>query len=61
MFFFCVFHYKNITKLFPNTENQRASRWQGGACHLLARWFSEPIPSTLKMEAISSFETSGET
>jgi hypothetical protein len=24
------------------------------ACHLLARWFAEPISSTLKMEAVSS-------
>jgi hypothetical protein len=31
------------------------------ACHLLARWFAEPISSTLKMEAISSSETSGTT
>jgi hypothetical protein len=31
------------------------------ACHLLARWFTEPISSTLKMEAISSSETSAET
>jgi hypothetical protein len=31
------------------------------ACHLLARWFAEPISSTLKMEAIYSSETSGET
>jgi hypothetical protein len=27
------------------------------AFHLLARWFAEPISSTLKMEAISSSET----
>jgi hypothetical protein len=27
-------------------------------CHLLARWFAEPISSTLKMEAICSSETS---
>jgi hypothetical protein len=31
------------------------------ARHLLARWFAEPISSTLKMEAISSSETSGAT
>jgi hypothetical protein len=31
------------------------------ACHLLARWFAEPISSTLKMEAICSSETSVET
>jgi hypothetical protein len=31
------------------------------ACHLLACWFAEPISSTLKMEAICSFETSVET
>jgi hypothetical protein len=31
------------------------------ACHSLARWFAEPISSTLKMEAISYSETSGET
>jgi hypothetical protein len=31
------------------------------ACRLLARWFAEPISSTLKMEAISSSETSGAT
>jgi hypothetical protein len=31
------------------------------ACHLLARWFAEPIASTLKMETISSSETSVET
>jgi hypothetical protein len=30
-------------------------------CHLLARWFAEPISSTLKMEAICSSETSVET
>jgi hypothetical protein len=30
-------------------------------CHLLARWFAEPISSTLKMEAISSSETSVDT
>jgi hypothetical protein len=28
---------------------------------LLARWFAEPISSTLKMEAISSSETAGAT
>jgi hypothetical protein len=31
------------------------------ACHLLARWFAEPVSSTLKMEAICSSETSVET
>jgi hypothetical protein len=31
------------------------------ACHLLARWFAEPISSTLEMEAICSSETSVET
>jgi hypothetical protein len=31
------------------------------ACHLLARWFPEPISSTLKTEAIRSSETSVET
>jgi hypothetical protein len=31
------------------------------ACHLLARWFAEPISSTLKMEAICSSETSVDT
>jgi hypothetical protein len=31
------------------------------ACHLFARWFTEPIFSTLKMEAICSSETSVET
>jgi hypothetical protein len=31
------------------------------ACHLLARWFAELISSNLKMEAISSSETSGAT
>jgi hypothetical protein len=31
------------------------------ACHPLARWFAEPISSTLKMEAISSPETSDAT
>jgi hypothetical protein len=31
------------------------------ACHLLARWFAEPISLTLKMEAICSSETSVET
>jgi hypothetical protein len=30
-------------------------------CHLLARWFAEPISSTLKMEAICSSETSVKT
>jgi hypothetical protein len=30
-------------------------------CHLFARWFAERISSTLKMEAISSSETSVET
>jgi hypothetical protein len=30
-------------------------------CHLLARWFAKSIPSTLKMEAICSSETSVET
>jgi hypothetical protein len=30
-------------------------------CHLLACWFTEPISSTLKMEAICSSETSVET
>jgi hypothetical protein len=29
--------------------------------NLVARWFAEPISSTLKMEAISSSETSVET
>jgi hypothetical protein len=32
-----------------------------GTCHLLARWYAEPISSTLKMEAICSSETSIET
>jgi hypothetical protein len=27
-------------------------------CHLLVRWFAEPISSTLKIEAICSSETS---
>jgi hypothetical protein len=31
------------------------------ASHLLARWFAEPISSTVKMEAICSSETSVET
>jgi hypothetical protein len=31
------------------------------AFHLLARWFAEPISSTLKMEAICSSETAVET
>jgi hypothetical protein len=33
----------------------------GSVNHLLAGWFAETIPSTLKMEAICSSETSGET
>jgi hypothetical protein len=33
----------------------------GKSCHMLARWFAEPISSTLKMEAICSSETSVET
>jgi hypothetical protein len=35
-------------------------RWHS-ACQLLARWFAEPISSTLKKEAICSSETSVET
>jgi hypothetical protein len=35
--------------------------WDMTACHRLARWFAEPISSTLKMEAICSSETSVET
>jgi hypothetical protein len=35
--------------------------YRSSACHLLARWFAEPISSTLKMEAICSSETSDET
>jgi hypothetical protein len=31
---------------------------QSVVCHLLARWFAEPISSILKMEAICSSETS---
>jgi hypothetical protein len=31
------------------------------AWHLLARWFAEPMSSTLKMEATCSSETSAET
>jgi hypothetical protein len=31
------------------------------ACHLLIRWFAEPISSTLKMETICSSERSVET
>jgi hypothetical protein len=40
----------------PGTEQNP----QHSVCHLLARWFAEPISSTLKMEAISSSETSVE-
>jgi hypothetical protein len=36
-------------------------QWHYRCYHLLARWFAEPISSTLKMEAISSSETSVET
>jgi hypothetical protein len=31
------------------------------SCHLLTRWFAEPISSTLNMEAIGSSETLVET
>jgi hypothetical protein len=31
------------------------------SCHLLSRWFAEPISSTLKMGAISYSETPGAT
>jgi hypothetical protein len=48
------------------SENQQTSKQaskqvaEHSAC-LLVCWFSEPISSTLKMEAICSFETSVET
>jgi hypothetical protein len=48
-----------LTLCFPNIPVFR--RTEHSACHLLARWFAEPISSTLKMEAISSSETSGAT
>jgi hypothetical protein len=35
--------------------------WDMKPCSLLSCWFAEPISSTLKMEAISSSETSGAT
>jgi hypothetical protein len=31
--------------------------WKKTACHLLARWFAQPLSSTLKMEVICSSET----
>jgi hypothetical protein len=39
----------------------RRNMFRKPACHLLARWFAEPIFSTLKMEAIYSSETQAET
>jgi hypothetical protein len=42
----------------PLSSNRR---FGGTYRHLFARWFAEPISSTLKMEAISSSETSVET
>jgi hypothetical protein len=53
----------DMTPCSPLWFNRRfggTSREQA-ACHLLARWFAEPISSTLKMEAIGSSETSIET
>jgi hypothetical protein len=47
----------DMTPCSPLSFNRRF----GGTCNLLARWFAEPISSTLNMEAISSSKTSVET
>jgi hypothetical protein len=39
----------NMTPCSPLSFNRR---FGGTACHRLARWFAEPISSTLKMEAM---------
>jgi hypothetical protein len=44
-----------------NLSPQSSGSKKDSACRQLARWFAEPISSTLKLEAISSSETSVET
>jgi hypothetical protein len=63
----------NMTSCSPLSLNRRfggtyrlhiqggRNRFSKPACHLLARWFVEPISSTLKMDTICSSETSVET
>jgi hypothetical protein len=41
-------HARRVQQIFLRQYSTSA------ACHLLTRWFAEPISSTLKMEAISS-------
>jgi hypothetical protein len=54
---------EHIASIFRVEEigsaNQQTSTWLQPAC--VACWFSEPISSTLKMEAICPSETSVET
>jgi hypothetical protein len=51
-------HLQGRINRFSKPANKQAA---STICHLLARWFVEPISSTLKMEAISSSETSDAT